>query len=90
MQQQDFSAKLIIFSKNTSTLLSEKSLTKKVEGMKDKRPPGLNGHLSIRDFTLNSCQKGAYFHINSPIIIPYNCFFLRVQIFVICLQNWYM
>ena len=34
-----------------------------------KRPTGLNGHLSIRVFTLNSCQKGAYLHINSPIII---------------------
>ena len=37
--------------------------------MSNKRPTGLNGHLSIRDFTLNSCQKGAYLHINSPIII---------------------
>ena len=36
---------------------------------RNKRPTGLNGHLSIRDFTLNSCQKGAYLHINSPIII---------------------
>ena len=35
----------------------------------NKRPTGVNGHLSIRDFTLNSCQKGAYLHINSPIII---------------------
>ena len=35
----------------------------------DKGPTGRNGHLSIRDFTLNSCQKGAYLHINSPIII---------------------
>ena len=35
----------------------------------NKRTTGLNGHLSIRDFTLNSCQKGAYLHINSPIII---------------------
>ena len=35
----------------------------------NKRPTGLNGHLSIRDFTLNSCQKGAYLHSNSPIII---------------------
>ena len=34
----------------------------------NKRPTGLNGHLSIKDFTLNSCQKGAYLHINSPII----------------------
>ena len=35
----------------------------------NKRPTGLNSHLSIRDFTLNFCQKGAYLHINSPIII---------------------
>ena len=35
----------------------------------DKRPTDLNGHLSIRDFILNSCQKGAYLDINSPIII---------------------
>ena len=28
----------------------------------------LNGHLSIRDFTLTSCQKGSYLYINSPII----------------------
>ena len=37
--------------------------------LKNKRPPGLNGHQSIRDFTLNFCQKGAYLHIYSPIII---------------------
>ena len=34
----------------------------------NKRPTGLNGHLSIRDFTLTSCQKGSYLYINSPII----------------------
>ena len=27
---------------------------------------GLNGHLSIRDFTLTFCQKGSYLYINSP------------------------
>ena len=27
------------------------------------------GHLSIRDFTPTYCQRGAYLHINSPIII---------------------
>ena len=37
--------------------------------LSNKRPTGLNGHLSIRDFTLNSFQKSAYLHINSPIII---------------------
>ena len=26
----------------------------------NKRPTGLNGHLSIRDSTLTSCQKGSY------------------------------
>ena len=26
-------------------------------------------HRSIRDFTLTSCQKGAYLHINNPVII---------------------
>ena len=34
----------------------------------NKRPTGLNGHLSIRDSTLTSCQKGTYLHINSYII----------------------
>ena len=34
----------------------------------NKRPTGLNGHLSIRDFSLTSCQKGLYLYINSPII----------------------
>ena len=34
----------------------------------NKRPTGLNGHLSIRDFTLTFCQKGSYLHINIPII----------------------
>ena len=34
----------------------------------NKRPTGLNGHLSIRDFTLTSCQKGSYLYINNPII----------------------
>ena len=34
----------------------------------NKRPTGLNGHLSIRDFTLTSCQKGSYLYINVPII----------------------
>ena len=38
------------------------------EQIGNKRPTGLNGHLSIRDFTLTSCQKGSYLYINSPII----------------------
>ena len=28
--------------------------------IQNKRPTGLNSHLSIRDFTLTSCQKGSY------------------------------
>ena len=36
--------------------------------LKNKRPMGLNGRLSIRDFTLTSCQKDSYLYINSPII----------------------
>ena len=36
--------------------------------LNNKRPTGLNSHLSIRDFTLTSCQKGSYLYINSPII----------------------
>ena len=35
---------------------------------KDKRPTGLNSHLSIRDFTLTSCQRESYLYINRPII----------------------
>ena len=33
----------------------------------NKRPTGLNGHLSIRDYTLTSCQKDSCLYINSPI-----------------------
>ena len=36
--------------------------------LKNKRPTCLNSHLSIRDSTLTSCQKGSYFHIYRPII----------------------
>ena len=28
----------------------------------NKRPTGLNGHSSIRDLTLTSCQKGSYLY----------------------------
>ena len=31
----------------------------------DKMPTGLNGLLSIRDYTLTSCQKGSYLHSNN-------------------------
>ena len=34
----------------------------------NKRPICLIIHLSIRDFTLTSCQRGSYLYINSPII----------------------
>ena len=34
----------------------------------NKRPKGLNGHLSIRNSRLTSCQKGSYLHIRCPII----------------------
>ena len=34
----------------------------------NKRPMVLNGHLSIRNSTLTSCQKDSYFHINRLII----------------------
>ena len=37
--------------------------------MLQRGPQALYGHLSIRDFTLTSCQMGAYLHINSPIIV---------------------
>ena len=39
-----------------------------IHTVRNKRPTGLNGHLSIRDFTLASCQKGSYLYIISPII----------------------
>ena len=38
----------------------------------DKRPTGLKDHLSIRDSTLTSCQKGSYLHINGIIIEQIN------------------
>ena len=40
-------------------------------GYNNKRPTGLNGHLSIRDFTLNSCQKSAYLHLDrsAPLLL---------------------
>ena len=34
----------------------------------NKRHSGLNSHLSIKDFTLTSFQKGSYLNINSSII----------------------
>ena len=35
---------------------------------KNKRLLGLNRHLSIRDSTTTSCQKGSYLNVNRPII----------------------
>ena len=34
----------------------------------NKRPKGVDGHLSIKDSSLTSCQKGSYLHISCPII----------------------
>ena len=34
----------------------------------EKRTTDLNGHLSIRDSTVTSCQKGSHLHINRPLI----------------------
>ena len=33
----------------------------------NRRPKGLNGHLSIRDSTLTSCQSGSYFIFHIPL-----------------------
>ena len=35
---------------------------------KNKRPRGIKGYLSIRNFSLTSCQKSSYLHISSHII----------------------
>ena len=58
----------------------------------NKRPTGLNGHLSIGDFTLTSCQKGAYLHINKPHhrIIKYQQWHKnRVEDNAFLLYGWY-
>ena len=39
---------------------TEKQTTDNSSGELNKRPTGLNGPLSIRDFTPTSCQKGSY------------------------------
>ena len=49
-------------------LIHVKKLPFPFKPKKEKRPNGLNGHLSIRDSTLTSCQKGSYLHINRTII----------------------
>ena len=49
-------------------LIHVKKLPFPFKPKKEKRPNGLNGHLSIRDSTLTSCQKGSYWHISCPII----------------------
>ena len=48
------------------------NIAKELMWKANKRPTGLNGHLSIRDFTLNSYQKCAYLHLSSIIIINKN------------------
>ena len=39
--------------------------------IQNKRPTGLNGHLSIRDFTLTSCQRGS--DMKAEIRLQYLC-----------------
>ena len=48
----------------------------------NKRSTGPNGHLSIRDFTLTSCQRGSYLYINSPI--------KELEILWAMLRKWYL
>ena len=60
---------LHLFSLSMPSKASLLQLSPFSDDKENKRPTGFNGHQSIRDFTLNSCQKGAYLHINSPIII---------------------
>ena len=50
-----------------------------VGGPVNKRPTGLNGHLSIRDFTPTSCQKGSYLYINNPIIEQFYTFYPKIS-----------
>ena len=57
---QFFSPVSFIFPKNVCLIM-------RVLELKNKRATGLNCHLSIRDFSLTSCQKGSYLYINSPI-----------------------
>ena len=40
----------------------------KQSGVINKRPTGRNGHLSIKDFTLTSCQKGLYLYVKRAYI----------------------
>ena len=58
---QFFSPVSFIFPKNLCLIM-------RVLELINKRATGLNGHLSIRDFTLTSCQKGSYLYINRPMI----------------------
>ena len=44
------------------------SYNNEVNKQETKLPICLNGHLSIKDSTLTSCQEGSYLNINSPII----------------------
>ena len=57
---------------NISTLkgfiVSRQNIERHATLKENKRPMGLNNHLSIRDSTLTSCKKGSYLHINSPSI----------------------
>ena len=70
---RDFSAKTRSYCSTILVNLGivfqwSRKLPPKIDFLKNKRPTGLNGHLSIRYFTLTSCQKGSYLHKKGPII----------------------
>ena len=58
----------LVKNKNYISFFPSCSIQFRIQWIFNKRPTGLNGHLSIRDFTLTSCQKGSYLYINNPII----------------------
>ena len=71
LRMRDFSAKTRSYCSTILVNLGivfqwSRKLPQKIDFLK--RPTGLNCHLSIRYFTLTSCQKGSYWHKNSPII----------------------
>ena len=72
-------AKTSLSTQSYEKLVKRGKISKNLHLKFNKRPTGLNGHLSIRDFTLNSCQKGAYLHLSSIIIINKNQQLYRKQ-----------
>ena len=60
----------MLHQKNIGTIQLQRNVNDKhlmtVSG--NKRPKGLNAHLSIRDSTLTSCQNGSYLNIRCPRI----------------------